>query len=106
MIKVSIDYDPTIRGTRIWVVNEKADGLSVASPINMEWVEADASKDIPPTFVFGSREGHEFLQELSNALVRAGFKPDELAASNKQVDAIKYHLEDMRSLVFKEKGNG
>ena len=103
-IKVSIDYDPSIRGTRISIVDEKPDGLHVFKALGMEDKLVSEAEDFEPTFVFGRREGHEFLQELSSALVRAGFKSDELEASNKQVSAMNYHLEDMRRLVFKNRG--
>ena len=102
-IEVSIDYDPRIRGTRIWIVQEKADGFHAFRAIGFEDRIVSPSEELEPTFVFGRREGHEFLQELSDALVRAGFKPDEIEASSKQVAAIKNHLEDMRTLVFKGK---
>lgn len=102
-IKVSIDYDPDIRGTRVWIVDEKPDGLHVFKALGFEDKLLSYAEEPEPTFIFGRREGFEFLQELSSALVRAGFKPDELEASNKQVSAMTYHLEDMRRLVFKQK---
>lgn len=101
MIRISIDFDPTIRGTRIWVVDERQDGLYAYKPTEFLIEKIDEAVEVAPTFIFNRRDGHDFLQEFSQALVRAGFKPDELKAMDKEVNAIKYHLEDMRGLVFK-----
>ncbi len=100
-IKVAIDYDPSIRGTRIWIVDEKPDGEYAFLPTVLSVKKLESFEELEPTFVFSRRDGHEFLQELSQALVRAGFKPSELEASNKEVAAIKYHLEDMRMFAMK-----
>lgn len=103
MITVSIDYDPSIRGTRIWVVDERQDGIYAFSRSDLKLKKVEPCEELEPTFVFNRRDGDDFLRELSNALVKAGYKPDELKANNQQVVAIKYHLEDMRKLVFEEK---
>ena len=44
-------------------------------------------------------------QELANQLYAAGIKPEQGKSSVGQIDAIKYHLEDMRKLVFGKKIN-
>ena len=40
-------------------------------------------------------------QELANQLYAAGIHPEQAAGSAGQLGAVKYHLEDMRRLVFK-----
>lgn len=42
-------------------------------------------------------------QSLFDALWKAGFRPHNGESSVAHVDALKNHLEDMRTLVFKEK---
>lgn len=43
-------------------------------------------------------------QSLFDALWSAGFRPNKGEASSAHVEAMKYHLEDMRKLVFKHGG--
>lgn len=44
----------------------------------------------------------EAAQRLMDELWQAGVKPSQSIGSTGQVEAIKYHLEDMRKLVFNE----
>ena len=78
------------------------DGEFVIEPMNLaiRHYQLGESQN-KPTLVFSGRDGEAFLQSLAEALVQMGFKPSELEASNQQTAAIKYHLEDMRKLVFK-----
>lgn len=100
-LKVHIEHDASLRGTAIYLYGEDNKGRFVIEPVTLVARHYSEGEMLgSPTFVFGSRDGEEFLQALSQALVRIGFKPDELKQSNEQVVAIKYHLEDMRKLVF------
>lgn len=45
-------------------------------------------------------------QSLMDALYEAGFRPTQGGPTTGQLEALRYHLEDMRRLVFKEKVNG
>lgn len=45
---------------------------------------------------------HDQAQQLMNELWRCGLRPKNGEGTSAQVDALKYHLEDMRSLVFKK----
>lgn len=44
---------------------------------------------------------HDSGQSLFDALWRVGYRPNNGESSMAQVEALKYHLEDMRKLVFK-----
>jgi len=104
-MKVSINYDPAFAGMRVWLYEDKPDGSTwVVNPIDLTITSRiDPAEVVPPTFRFDRHNGTEFLQSFANALVEAGFKPDEIKAHDKEVVAIKTHLEDMRTLVFKGK---
>ena len=41
-------------------------------------------------------------QDLADQLYAAGIRPSQAAGSAGQLDAVKYHLEDMRTLVLKK----
>jgi len=104
-LKVHIEHDPRFRGTAIYLYGKDKDGEFVIEP--MEFVlhhltMEEISQVNRPTFIFDKRgEGEQFLQEFAQALVRIGFKPDELKAKDSEITAMKYHLEDMRKLAFK-----
>jgi len=103
MIKVKIEYDHAIAGMSLWIYDEDADGrITIVEPINLTLrKEYEPGVIAPePTIRFGRSDGNDFLNGLCNALVEAGFKPDEIKSHNKETEAIKYHLEDMRKLVF------
>jgi hypothetical protein len=42
-------------------------------------------------------------QKLMDALYNAGIRPSKEFGQSSQMDSMKYHLEDMRRLVFKDK---
>lgn len=64
---------------------------------NIEDVDFDAPRE--PTFSLD----YVGAQSLLDALLAAGVKPSMPADESKQVAALKYHLEDMRKLVFVER---
>ena len=103
-LKVHIEHDPRFRGTAIYLFGKDKDGEFVIEPVDLVVRHFDIGEAIDrPTFVFNGRDGEAFLQSLAESLVRIGFKPDELKAKVGELSAIKYHLEDMRKLVFKMK---
>jgi len=101
--KVHLVHDPVINGTSMYIIRDLDDGrVEYFKPTMMESTIQDGSLEIEPTFRFSHRVGESFLQSLSEALVRIGFKPDAIKAKENEVSAMKYHLEDMRRLVFKD----
>jgi len=103
MIKVKVQDDPEIAGTSVWIYDVAPDGsITVVCPVDLtirkEYKPSNLS--LEPTLRFSRAEGHDFLQGLAQALVANGYRPDELKSTDKQIEATKYHLEDMRRLVF------
>jgi len=45
----------------------------------------------------------ETIQDFFNQLWQLGFRPKDGTGNSGHIDALKYHLEDMRKLVFKTK---
>jgi hypothetical protein len=91
----------------IFLLNLRPDGSQqIVCPVNLEIrTEYDNTTMPEPTFKFHGTEAIQFLKSLSNALVLAGYKPDEIKASDAEKAAIINHLEDMRKLVFKKEPN-
>lgn len=71
-------------------------GFAVAMPLTMQVIEPGSL--IEPTL----RLPLGAAQRLMDELWQAGVKPSQSIGSAGQVEAIKYHLEDMRKLVFKD----
>src|SRR3990167_4854581 len=104
-LKVHIEHDPRFRGTAIYVYGKDKDGDFVIERTELVARHYQLGEFLnSPTFVFSGGEGETFLQSLAEGLVRIGFKPNELKAKEGETAAIKYHLEDMRRLVFNLKG--
>lgn len=99
---VEIRYDETFAGLNIWFIHKNGERITTVSPINLEMrLDINPHEITPePTLRMTSISAKQFLQGLSEALSRTGFIPDSIKASDKEVDAIKYHLEDMRKIVF------
>ncbi len=102
--KVHLEHDPHINGTKLYIFRDLDDGrVEYFKPTLIESTIQEAGLILEPTMQFSHRLGDRFLQELSDALVRVGFKPDAITVKEGEVAAMRYHLEDMRKLVFKDK---
>ena len=100
-LRVGIENDCFRGGVSMWIMSDDDSGKSCALPIPLTFSQCTPGQMVEPTFTFDDRDGGDFLHAMANALAEAGYRPDELKAYNKETDALKYHLEDMRTLVFK-----
>ncbi len=102
MLKVyiqSIDYGFE---TGITFIEEKHDGKRyIAKPVNLEFVELEAGSN--PTLRLSNSTSGEFLKALAEALDKNGIKTESDFKIQGLLEAKNFHLEDMRSLVFKGK---
>jgi len=74
--------------------------IALAQPIVLKTLsQAELNCEMPPTFRLRLEDCQQFMDELW----RVGIRPTEGAGSVGQLGAIKAHLEDMRTLVFKSK---
>lgn len=71
--------------------------FAVAEPLTMRVIELGALVKPCVDLPFSA------AQQLMDELWQAGCRPSQSIGSTGQVEAIKYHLEDMRKLVFKER---
>lgn len=79
------DYDLYIRAM--------ATGANVT---NMRFEKTEPGQFCPPAM----RLRQEEMQQLFDELWKAGFRSSEYVNKESALDATKYHLEDMRQLVF------
>lgn len=65
--------------------------------LGMEWSEVEPGREYEPSLSLEVEEA----QQLMDQLYACGITPSKERGSAGQLDAVKYHLEDMRKLVFK-----
>ena len=104
MIRVELQSNPAFRGWDVWITKELSDGgIKLAKPIELVFDDIDGGRCILPTMQFKGHDGGDFLSSFASGLERAGFKSNEFKQTHEEISAIKYHLEDMRKIVFKIK---
>jgi len=71
---------------------------------NNEMVEWDGLEVKEPTIKLrmNYREQEPVLRSLVDGLIEHGIKPTKKLPDNNELTAIKYHLEDMRKIVFED----
>ena len=89
------------RGVDIYLVNEDFERTAVGEPFIVNMVEDDGATLRTPTMTLDNKTAQLFM----DALWECGIRPNNGEGMGAQVAAIKYHLEDMRSLVFKKESN-
>lgn len=94
-----------LEGTRLFISEEEGNKtIAIAKPLCFEALTQENSGDyFPPTIQFRGSED-DFLQSLVDQAWDIGIRPRYAKETTPEINAIKYHLEDMRSLVFKGKG--
>ena len=75
----------------------------VALPMKLEWEELSQGGSCRPTLRVPEEISQELYKALQLALEKRGTKPDSTSKVEGILEATKYHLEDVRRLVFEEK---
>ena len=101
-IEVHIETDPRYAGKTLTIIARREGGYHQVSPFNLDFVPLELGEKASPCFQFGDDD--ELLYALAQGLAKAGYLPDVVMDKNKEIEATKYHLEDMRTLVFEKKG--
>ena len=92
--RIMVRNDPVRRLYNIWVTNVTDRHIAYATNIEFKVVE-EGSLIPEPLLNLDETDA----QGLMNELWKAGVRPTEEGTIG-QLEAVKYHLEDMRSLVF------
>jgi len=93
-LKLNAFYNPASDRVDLYARHGRAYAINVTFS-----EELPIGGEISPLF----RLEYEEAQTLMDSLYEAGLRPRGAAGSAGQLDAVKYHLEDMRRLVFKER---
>ncbi len=110
-MKIDIEHDVARDLYGVYVFEKHNKVLYVAAPQEIKMVEVKNYKpfsslpDLKPFLEIDGLIAMDFFGELFKALIAAGFKDQEDLEQIKSVlKAKEFHLEDMRKLVFKKKG--
>ncbi len=97
-IQKGLDFD----GISIWFIEDLGGGqYSVAKPVDFTFVtHKDSDINTPPTIKLNSFFAQEFLHAWAEALKEEKISVEDTFNLEGQLQATKYHLEDMRKLVF------
>ena len=101
MIKVKIANNCEFAGTALTIIAKRADGYHQVAPFNLTFLPVQKGEMTTPCLVITEEYGDELFYALAQGLAEAGYLPDMSVDKQHELDATKYHLEDMRSLVFK-----
>lgn len=87
----------------IFRINPEGSRDLCTSMDRMEFVPYEENTVIEQaSFSLTGRVVDPFLKEMANALSKIGIRADGEPVIENELTAVKYHLEDMRSLVFSE----
>jgi hypothetical protein len=97
-IEVRCEYSMCLQAFNVWILNRhwsdhNLDAL--AQPLVFQQMERRVERE--PTFHLTEEEA----QYMINALWASGLRPTSVGGPG-ELASVKYHLEDMRKLVFKE----
>ena len=90
-MEVYLVQDDKINNSRVFVTLENGQFLETQTVIG---------KEVKPLFVLPFGLADEFMQAMAELLHKHGFKAKGQPVLQNEIDAVKYHLEDMRKLVF------
>jgi len=103
-IKVYIQRDaPTDMLTITFVTTDKYGKRYIAKPMYMEFEELNYEGSCPkPTLSITGELAPAFLQAIAQSLDENGIKTENDFKIQGLLEATKYHLEDLRRLIFKK----
>lgn len=97
MLKWYVEYQLASDAYALRLVDRQEGGTkAVATNVVMENIEPGSY--VAPFMTMGADE----MQTLFNSMWSEGFRPKDGTGNSGHIEAMKYHLEDMRKLVFKD----
>ena len=105
MIKVYIRDTDYGAGKDVWVVNKKGEETFILKPFVFEMIKEERNSFNEPTMRLSGELAEAFLLAFAEALDKQGIKTDNDFKIRGLLEAKESHLQDMRSLVFKQDVN-
>ncbi len=89
--------------TAITFVHRRGSDIYLAKPVDLIFERTEEGAPIDPTFKLPMDFRKPLFKALEEALRRDGIKPESESKLEGQLQATKYHLEDMRVLALGKK---
>lgn len=105
-IEVYIEQSLYRHGVEIFIVNrnpmtDEVDAVAKHVELEFDKYEPGQKTERATLEIYG-RQAKGLLEALSKELNRKGIKPESDSKLEGKLEATKYHLEDMRKLIFKK----
>lgn len=99
---VQIYRTPTVGGLNFLFLQHLTDGrIAVGKPTSIDFqIIENENVPIEPTFILGTHVANDVLQSLAEELHKMGIHAKDDEPKKNELSAVKFHLEDMRKLVF------
>lgn len=100
-MKVYISDGFEFDGLRIFITTEESGKILLAKPVELVFEKVNPCEFNDPTLKVSGYVANDFLQAFQDALSKRGIKTDNDHKLQGTLEATKYHLEDLRKIVFK-----
>lgn len=104
MIKVHIDNAPYRNVANVWIIKYENKRNYILRWSGKEWIcneFEEGSYLNEPSISFPYPIATDVFKAMIDAISDQGIKPDAYSVLEGEIKATKYHLEDMRNIVFK-----
>src|SRR5947209_16586587 len=98
-VAVAVGTDPITGRLALYFYERRNGKTYAAKPVELVFAEVGESSPFPPTLQMDYFYAEPFLEALAEALDKAGVKTEHDATIQGQLDATRYHLEDLRTLL-------
>lgn len=103
-IEIHIDHQGYSGESWIYIVDIRPDGSrALAQPVEFVFGPIEQGRAVEPTIRLGLGYASPFLQAFADLCHKLNIMPQGKPVLENELTAMKYHLEDMRKLVFKKK---
>jgi hypothetical protein len=101
--KVYVEHSIVTEHLNIFIIEKKPDGRKfIAKPVNLTFETMPDHITVEPSIEIPGEYSREFLQSFADAIEKTGIRPTGKPVLENELTATKYHLEDMRTLVFRK----
>lgn len=105
-MKIKVHREPWNDSLGVLFYEHSGQDRFVVKPVAMTLERVEPGVEVKPTFAIPGTDIYEFLKSMAEIAEANGVKTDtqlQEESKNKGVlEATKYHLEDMRNLVFRD----
>ena len=101
-MKVYLDYSDYNRDLKLWIIDDQSERRKLLNYENGVWIATDiqvGSAEQKPSLHLPGRLGEEVMQAMAEAFSKRGIKTENDYKIQGTLEATKYHLEDLRSLL-------